>query len=408
MSVKQSFDAIQDAIDDIANGNMVIVVDDEDRENEGDLVMAAQFATPESINFMIKHAKGLVCLPATDTILNKFDLKQMVPDNKEKLNTAFTVSIDGAQHHGITTGISATERAKTIQLFISPTSTQKDLVSPGHIFPLKAREMGVLKRAGHTEAAVDLARLAGLAPAGVICEIIKDDGEMARRDELFTFAKQHDLKLITIKDLIQHRIQTERFINKIETVDMPTDYGHFKLTCYEDMINKKYHYALTIGEWNANDAVMVRVHSECITGDVFGSQRCDCGPQLDTAMKMIAKEGKGAILYMSQEGRGIGIANKLKAYKLQEDGADTVEANHKLGFDADLRDYGVGAQMMLDLNLTNLRLVTNNPKKIIGLKGYGLDVIERIPIEITAGKHNKNYLSTKASKLGHMLKNNGG
>ncbi len=266
---KQNFDTISDAIDEIANGKMVIVVDDQDRENEGDLVMAAQFATPEAINFMIKYAKGLVCLPATDTILKKFDLKQMVPENKEKLKTAFTVSIDGAQKHGITTGISAAERAKTIQLFISPTSTENDLVSPGHIFPLKAREMGVLKRAGHTEAAVDLARLAGLVPAGVICEIIKDDGEMARRDELFTFAKEHKLKMITIKDLIQHRIQTERFIDKIETVDMPTEHGHFQLTCYEDMINKKYHYALTMGDWKKNDPVMVRVHSECITGDVL-------------------------------------------------------------------------------------------------------------------------------------------
>tara|TARA_B100001121_G_C18700285_1_gene627324 strand:+ start:5538 stop:6761 length:1224 start_codon:yes stop_codon:yes gene_type:complete len=405
---KQNFDTISDAIDEIANGKMVIVVDDQDRENEGDLVMAAQFATPEAINFMIKYAKGLVCLPATDTILKKFDLKQMVPENKEKLKTAFTVSIDGAQKHGITTGISAAERAKTIQLFISPTSTENDLVSPGHIFPLKAREMGVLKRAGHTEAAVDLARLAGLVPAGVICEIIKDDGEMARRDELFTFAKEHKLKMITIKDLIQHRIQTERFIDKIETVDMPTEHGHFQLTCYEDMINKKYHYALTMGDWKKNDPVMVRVHSECITGDVFGSQRCDCGPQLSTAMQMIAKEGKGAVLYMSQEGRGIGIANKLKAYKLQEQGADTVEANNKLGFDADLRDYGVGAQMMLDLNLTKLRLITNNPKKIIGLEGYGLEVVERVPIQIEACQHNIKYLSTKAQKLGHMLKKHGG
>ena len=407
MSDNHPFNSIEDALADIVNGKMVIVVDDEDRENEGDLMMAAQFATPEAINFMIKYAKGLVCLPATDAILNKFNLKQMVPENKEKLKTAFTVSIDGAQKHGITTGISAAERAKTIQLVISQSSSEDDLVSPGHIFPLQAREMGVLKRAGHTEAAVDLARLAGLAPAGVICEIIKDDGEMARRDELLTFAKEHNLKMITIKDLIQHRIQTERFINKIETVEMPTDHGHFQLTCYEDMINKKYHYALTMGEWNTNDAVMVRVHSECITGDVFGSQRCDCGPQLDTAMKMIAKEGTGAVLYMSQEGRGIGIANKLKAYKLQEQGADTVEANKKLGFDADLRDYGVGAQMMLDLNLTKLRLITNNPKKIIGLEGYGLEVVERVPIQIEACEHNKKYLSTKASKLGHMLKENG-
>ena len=407
MTPKNTFDSITDAITDIANGKMVIVVDDEDRENEGDLVMAAQFATPEAINFMIKFGKGLVCLPATDDILDKFELKQMVKDNKEKLSTAFTVSIDGAQKHGVTTGISAAERAKTIQLFISPTSNQDDLVTPGHVFPLKAREMGVLKRAGHTEASVDLARLAGLAPAGVICEIIKDDGEMARRDELFEFAKDHNLKMITIKDLIQYRIQTESFIKKVETVDMPTENGHFNLTCYEDMINKKYHYALTMGNWEKDTPVMVRVHSECITGDVFGSERCDCGPQLKTAMQMIADEGSGAILYMSQEGRGIGIANKLKAYKLQENGADTVEANEQLGFKADLRDYGVGAQMMLDLNLTKLKLITNNPKKIIGIEGYGLEVVERISIKVPPTTHNKDYLNTKAKKLGHMLDKNG-
>ncbi|MEK9727777.1 MAG: bifunctional 3,4-dihydroxy-2-butanone-4-phosphate synthase/GTP cyclohydrolase II [Candidatus Margulisiibacteriota bacterium] len=407
MDKKYNFDLIEDAIKDIANGRMVIVLDDEDRENEGDLIMAAQFATPESIKFMINHGKGLVCLPATDTILNKFELKQMVQNNNEKLKTAFTVSIDAAQHHGITTGISAAERAKTIQVFISATSRQTDLVTPGHIFPLRAREMGVLKRAGHTEAAVDLARLAGLSPAGVICEIIKENGEMARRDDLFEFAKTHQLRMITIKDLIRYRIQKECFIEKVETVKMPTFIGDFELTCYRDMINEKFHYALTMGEWETNDEVMVRVHSECITGDVFGSQRCDCGPQLDTAMQMIADAGCGAILYMSQEGRGIGIANKLKAYKLQENGADTVEANEKLGFKADLRDYGVGAQMMLDLNIRKLKLITNNPKKIVGLEGYGLEVIERIPIEIEAGKFNKKYLNTKAKKLGHMFKENG-
>ncbi|MBL6722752.1 MAG: bifunctional 3,4-dihydroxy-2-butanone-4-phosphate synthase/GTP cyclohydrolase II [Candidatus Margulisbacteria bacterium] len=402
-----TFSKIEDAINDIANGRMVIVLDDEDRENEGDLVMAAQFATPEAINFMIKHGKGLVCLPATDTILNKFDLKQMVPTNKENLKTAFTVSIDGARHHGISTGISAAERAKTIQLFISPQSTEDDLVSPGHVFPLKAREMGVLKRAGHTEAAVDLSRLAGLAPAGVICEIIKDNGEMARRDELFEFANKHQLKMITIKDLIQYRIKKESFIQKIETVTLPTPNGEFMLTCYKDLINIKNHYALTMGTWSKKDPVLVRVHSECITGDIFGSQRCDCGPQLETAMKMIANEGTGAVLYMSQEGRGIGIENKLKAYKLQEEGADTVEANEQLGFKADLRDYGVGAQMMLDLNMHKLRLITNNPKKVIGLEGYGLEIVERVSIEIPACQHNEKYLKTKADKLGHMLGQHG-
>jgi len=404
---EHTFSKIEDAINDIANGRMVIVLDDEDRENEGDLVMAAQFATPEAINFMIKHGKGLVCLPATDTILNKFDLKQMVPTNKENLKTAFTVSIDGARHHGISTGISAAERAKTIQLLISPQSTEDDLVSPGHVFPLKAREMGVLKRAGHTEAAVDLSRLAGLAPAGVICEIIKDNGEMARRDELFEFANKHQLKMITIKDLIQYRIKKESFIQKIETVTLPTPNGEFMLTCYKDLINIKHHYALTMGTWSKKDPVLVRVHSECITGDIFGSQRCDCGPQLETAMKMIANEGTGAVLYMSQEGRGIGIENKLKAYKLQEEGADTVEANEQLGFKADLRDYGVGAQMMLDLNMHKLRLITNNPKKVIGLEGYGLEIVERVSIEIPACQHNEKYLKTKADKLGHMLGQHG-
>jgi 3,4-dihydroxy 2-butanone 4-phosphate synthase / GTP cyclohydrolase II len=397
------FNSIDEALTDIANGKMVIVLDDEDRENEGDLVMAAHFATPEAINFMIKHARGLVCLPATDTILDKFKLKEMVPNNKEKLKTAFTVSIDGAQEHGVTTGISASDRAKTIQLFISPDSTDTDLVSPGHVFPLKAREMGVLKRAGHTEAAVDLARLAGLSPAGIICEIIKENGDMARRDELITFAKEHDLSIITIKDLIQYRIQKERFITKIETVKLPTDMAEFNLTCYKDNINEKYHFALTLGTWKKGDPVLVRVHSECITGDVFGSQRCDCAPQLHTAMQMVADNGSGAILYMSQEGRGIGIANKLKAYKLQEEGKDTVEANESLGFKADLRDYGVGAQILLDLNIETLQLITNNPKKIVGLQGYGLQVDKRVPIEISPGKYNKDYLSTKKDKLGHLF-----
>lgn len=403
IAMKNTFNSIEEAIQDILHGKMVIAVDDEDRENEGDLIMAAQFATPEHINFMIKHAKGLVCLPATGPIIDRFKLDEMVSSNKEALQTAFTVSIDGSKKHGITTGISAAERARTIQLFISPTSTADDIVSPGHIFPLKAREMGVLKRAGHTEAAVDLARLAGLSPAGVICEIIKDNGDMARRDELFEFSRTHQLKIITIKDLIRHRIETECFIKKIETVEMPTENGHFQLTCYEDMINKKYHYALTLGEWTPEDDVLVRVHSECITGDVFGSQRCDCGPQLNVAMERIGKEGTGAVLYMSQEGRGIGIANKLKAYKLQEAGADTVQANEALGFKADLRDYGVGAQMMIDLGIKRLRLLTNNPKKIVGLEGYGLTITERVPIQIPPCQFNDKYLSTKAAKLGHIF-----
>jgi len=398
------FNTIDDAILDIQNGKMVIVIDDEDRENEGDLVMAAHFVTPDAINFMIKHGKGLVCVPLTDDDLDRLELKEMVKENTEAMKTAFTVSIDGAKHHGITTGISAADRARTIQLMIDPKTNADDFVTPGHIFPLRARRMGVLKRAGHTEAAVDLARLAGCGPAGVICEIIKEDGTMARVPDLIKFAKKYQLKIVTIKDLIQYRIAKERFIKRVETVDMPTHSGHFKLICYKDEINDKYHFALIKGTISEGQPVLVRVHSECLTGDIFGSQRCDCGPQLKSAMEMVDKEGQGVILYMSQEGRGIGIANKLKAYKLQEQGSDTVEANEKLGFPADLRDYGVGAQMLLDLGVKKMRLMTNNPIKIIGLEGYGLEMVERVPIEIEASKHNHDYLNTKIKKMGHLLK----
>ncbi|MBT5855922.1 bifunctional 3,4-dihydroxy-2-butanone-4-phosphate synthase/GTP cyclohydrolase II [bacterium] len=403
MSQTFKFDAIEDAIAEIANGRMVIVLDDEDRENEGDLIMAAHYATPDAINFMIKHARGLVCLPATDTILDRLELKEMVAQNTEAQQTAFTVSVDAAPKHDITTGISATERAKTIQVIIDPDSSPKDLVSPGHIFPLRAREMGVLKRAGHTEAATDLARLAGVAPAGVICEIINEDGEMARTPDLFEFAKLHDLKIITIKDLIQYRVTQERFITKVETVHMPTDHGDFQLTCYKDEINEKFHFALVKGDLSPDTPTLVRVHSECLTGDVFGSQRCDCGPQLHSAMQMIEDEGVGVVMYMSQEGRGIGIDNKLKAYKLQEKGADTVEANEKLGFAPDLRDYGVGAQMLLDLGIQKMRLITNNPTKIVGLEGYGLEVVERVPLVVKPGPHNEAYLKVKSEKMGHIL-----
>ena len=397
------FNTIEDAIEDITNGRMVIVVDDEDRENEGDLVMAAQHVTPDAINFMAQHARGLICLPADDEILDRFQLKEMVETNTEKMGTAFTVSIDASQAHGVSTGISAADRARTIQVFINPKSSKDDIVSPGHIFPLRARRMGVLKRAGHTEAAVDLARLSELLPAGVICEIMKDDGEMARVPDLVAFANKHQLKMVTIKDLIRYRIQKESFIERVETVAMPTDYGDFQLHCYRDIINEKYHFALVLGEIEAQESVLVRVHSECLTGDVFGSLRCDCGPQFETAMAMIGKEGRGMILYMSQEGRGIGIANKLKAYRLQEQGRDTVEANQELGFAPDLRDYGVGAQMLLDLKVKNLRLMTNNPTKIVGLEGYGLTVVERVPIEISAGRFNQGYLNIKAQKMGHMF-----
>lgn len=396
-----NFSCVPDAIDAIANGKMVIVVDDEDRENEGDLVMAAHFATPETINFMIKHARGLVCVPVTDTILDRLDMTDMVKNNTGPHQTAFTVSVDAAPKYGVSTGISPSDRATSIRVLCHPDSTRDDIISPGHLFPLRARKMGVLRRAGHTEAAVDLARLAGYEPAGVICEIIKPNGDMARVPDLAVFAKEYQLHMITIKDLIQYRIKNESFIDHIETVDLPTDYALFRLHCYLDKLNKKHHFALTLGDYKVDD-VMVRVHSECITGDVFGSLRCDCAPQLHTAMKMVAEQGAGAILYMSQEGRGIGIANKLKAYKLQEEGRDTVEANEELGFAPDLRDYGVGAQMLIDLGIRKMRLITNNPAKIIGIKGYGLTVSERIPIKIEPGKFNHLYLKTKEEKMGHL------
>jgi 3,4-dihydroxy 2-butanone 4-phosphate synthase / GTP cyclohydrolase II len=397
------FHPIADAIEDIANGRMVIVVDDEDRENEGDLVLAAQFATPDNINFMITHAKGLVCLPVTDELLEKWDLKEMVYHNEDAFKTAFTVSVDGSPAQQVTTGISSADRAKTIQIFINPNSKKSDLISPGHIFPLRARRMGVLRRAGHTEASVDLARLAGLPPAGVICEIIKEDGTMARVPDLVTFAKQHDLKMITIKDLIKYRVEKERFIEKRETVNLPTSHGEFELTAYQDIVNDKLHLALTKGDLSGGQPALVRVHSECLTGDVFHSSRCDCGEQLEASMKMIEKEGRGVVLYMKQEGRGIGLENKLKAYKLQEGGANTVDANLALGFDPDLRDYGVGAQILLDLGVRQLRLMTNNPTKIVGLEGYGLEITERVPIVIEPNPHNASYLQTKADKMGHIF-----
>lgn len=403
MTTKIKFDLIEDAIHDIANGKMVVVVDDEDRENEGDLVMAAHFVTPDAINFMIKYGRGLVCLPVTDDYLDRFDLQDMVSENKDGFGTAFTVSIDASRAHGVTTGISATDRAKTIQLFINTNSTKDDIVTPGHIFPLRARKMGVLRRAGHTEAAVDLARLAGTESAGVICEIINENGDMARVPDLAEFVKKHGLKLITIKDLIQYRIKNERFISKIEETRLPTKYGTFTLICYRDELNDKIHLALKMGEIKSKQNTLVRVHSECLTGDVFHSQRCDCGEQLDSAMKMIRDNGSGLLLYMRQEGRGIGLVNKLKAYNLQDLGHDTVEANEKLGFPPDLRDYGVGAQILLDLGVKRLNLITNNPKKIIGLEGYGITLNKQVPLIVEANEHNSDYLQTKSKKMGHML-----
>jgi len=401
--MKIKFDSIDEAISDIANGKMVIVVDDEDRENEGDLVMAAHYATPEAINFMIQQGRGLVCVPVTDQILDKMNIKDMVIKNKDHHNTAFTVSVDAAPKHNITTGISPADRSKTIQVFTHPNSTKEDIVSPGHLFPLRARKMGVLRRAGHTEAAVDLARLAGLSEAGIICEIINENGEMARVPDLIKFAAQHRLKLITIKDLIRYRIKKERFIERVEQVDLPTKFGSFVLFCYKDILNDKLHVALAKGDIKNKKSVLVRVHSECLTGDVFHSARCDCGEQLNSAMTMVEKNGSGVILYMRQEGRGIGLENKLKAYKLQDTGIDTVDANKALGFPPDLRDYGIGAQILLDLGVKNLDLITNNPTKIVGLEGYGLKINKRVPLVVQSNEYNQKYLDTKSKKMGHIM-----
>jgi len=399
------FDSIDTALADLKAGRMIVVVDDESRENEGDLICAAQFATPDIINFMAVEARGLICLAMTGDRLDALDLPLMVTKNTDTNQTAFTVSIDAAPHLGVSTGISAEDRARTIQVAINPGTRPQDLNRPGHIFPLRAREGGVLKRAGHTEAAVDLARLAGLYPAGVICEIQNPDGSMARLPQLFEYAQKYHLKLISIADLISYRLEHDRFVYRETVCKFPSQFGDFQIYAYRNTLDHTEHLAIVKGDPKdfANQPVMVRMHSECLTGDALGSLRCDCRMQLQAALKMIEAAGMGVVVYLRQEGRGIGLVNKLKAYSLQDFGLDTVEANERLGFPADLRDYGMGAQMLNDLGIKHIRLVTNNPRKIAGLKGYGLEVVERVPLLIEANDYNSNYLATKAEKLGHLF-----
>ena len=400
--------SIESAIEDIKQGKLVIVVDDEDRENEGDFITAARKVTPETINFMSKHGRGLICAPLVEERCDELGLELMVNNNTALHETAFTVSVD-LLGHGCTTGISAHDRAKTVQALIDPATKPEDLGRPGHIFPLRAKRGGVLRRAGHTEATIDLARLAGFEPAGVLVEIMNEDGTMARMPQLVEIAARFGLKIISIKDLIEFRLKTDSLIEEIVRVDMPTKYGHFKLIAFNEKNTNNEHLALIKGEWKPDEPVLVRVHSSCFTGDILGSFRCDCGEQLHEAMKMVEEEGQGVILYMNQEGRGIGLLNKLRAYKLQEEGLDTVEANLHLGFPMDKRDYGVGAQILRYLGVTKLRLISNNPRKRAGLLGYGLEVVESVPVEIRPNPHNERYLETKRDKLGHeILKKVGG
>jgi 3,4-dihydroxy 2-butanone 4-phosphate synthase/GTP cyclohydrolase II len=404
-TTKTPFAAVEEAIEEIRQGRMVVVCDDEDRENEGDLTMAAQFATPEAVNFMAKEGRGLVCLALTPERCDELGLDLMAAKNETPLQTAFTVAIEARD--GVTTGISAADRARTIQVAVDPSTSPRDLVQPGHVFPLKAKPGGVLERTGQTEAAVDLARLAGLNPAGVICEVMNEDGTMARVPDLIPYCERHGLKMITVADLIAYRRRTEKLVERVVATALPTTFGDFTAVGYRSLVDDKHHVAMVKGEVDGAEDVLVRVHSECLTGDVFHSMRCDCGEQLASALSMIEQEGQGVLLYLSQEGRGIGLLNKLRAYKLQEDGADTVEANLKLGLPADLRDYGIGAQILVDLGLSSIRILTNNPKKIHGLEGYGLSVAEQVPIESVPNAHNESYLRAKRDKLGHSLHHQG-
>jgi len=401
VSVTTPFATIEDAIEDIREGRMVVVVDDPDRENEGDLTIAAQFATPDAINFMATHARGLICLCLTEERADELALRPMTEHNEAPLGTAFTVSIEARE--GVTTGISAADRSRTIQVAIHHESTAHDLVQPGHVFPLRARRGGVLERVGQTEAAVDLARLAGLAPAGVVCEIMNDDGTMARIPDLVPYCERHGLKMVTVADLIEYRRRHEKLVERGAAVRLPTEYGEFTTIAFREKLSGKTHLALVKGEVEGAENVLVRVHSECVTGDVFHSLRCDCGEQLEQALAQIEAEGSGVLLYMAQEGRGIGLLNKLRAYELQERGLDTVEANLELGFPADARDYGIGNQILADLGLTTIRILTNNPKKLTGIDGFGLTVVEQVPIEVEPQAENRRYLTTKRDKLGHRL-----
>ena len=395
------FNSIDSALEEIKNGRCIIVVDNEDRENEGDLVSASELVTPDMVNFMAKEGRGLICVTIDSKKARSLNLEPMERKNSSLYETNFTISVDASKN--TTTGISAFDRFETIRVIIDEKSKESDLARPGHIFPIVGKDGGVLRRAGHTEASMDLARLAGLKPSGVICEILADDGTMARGKTLFEFAKKHNLKIISIADLIRYIRKTEKLVKKVEEVNLPTKYGNFKLHLYEDIFDNNSHLALSLGDFNHEESTLVRVHSECLTGDVFHSQRCDCGDQLETAMQMISNNKSGVIVYLKQEGRGIGLLHKIKAYRLQEGGLDTVEANEELGFSADLRDYGVGAQILKDLGITNITIMTNNPKKLVGLEGHGLNIVSRIPIKIKPNQNNKEYLKTKKSKLGHIL-----